>query len=687
VAEILYIDFETRSEAELKDTGVHLYAEDASTRILCTGFAFDDEPPLLAKGDEIHPAVREHVAARKLVVAHNAAFELALWNLVGTLRYKWPKLLASQMSCTMARALAMGLPGALARCAPALGLDVEKDAKGHRTMLELCKPLEYVNGKPVYENSPEKFQRLYDYCLTDVVVEREIHKRILKLSDKETAIWNLDQKINWRGVHVDIPACRVASHIIDDTQKSLDDELRRVSGNRIASYRAHVQVAEWVRSRGVETEGVDKNAVISLLARNDLPSDVRRVLEIRQEAAKSSTAKLKAFLTGTSADGRIRGIFQYHQATTGRWAGRRIQPQNFPRPHLSKEQIEDAFACFNGNGPKIWMKDESWMRIIASCLRGMMCAAPGKILVGADSSSIEARALAWLAGEESVLEIFKTHGKIYEHAAAAIFAVLMSAVSEEERHVGKVSTLALGFQGGVGALHTMATAYRVDLSRALSSLWERADCEIRDRARARYEDKKVIKPAGISKQQWFAAELTKVFWRKANPNIVSYWYAVEKAAMEATASPGSTTTAGAIGAEVKFKKAGSFLFCKLPSGRNLCYPYATLGETTTSWGEKKLALKYMAIDSVTGKWERQTTYGGSIVENITQGVARDVLAEGMLRAEDRGYPIVLHVHDEIVAEVEKGSAKELSDILSVVPPWAPGLPLAAKGWEGQRYQK
>ncbi len=292
------------------------------------------------------------------------------------------------------------------------------------------------------------------------------------------------------------------------------------------------------------------------------------------------------------------------------------------------------------------------LNVVSDCLRGFLYADEGKEFIVCDFSAIEARVLAWLAGEEEVLEIFRGHGKIYEHAAAGIYKVPMEAVTKDQRQIGKVAVLALGYQGGVGAFQQMAKGYGLKIK----------DSE---------------------------ADVIKKAWREAHPHIVKYWYAVEEAVVNAVLYRGRTFAAGPEGRQVKYKVNGSFLWCLLPSGRTLAYPYPKIERIDTPWGQQKDAMTYMAMSSGVNKWERQKFYGGLGVENITQAVSRDLLAGALLRLESSGYPIVSHVHDEIVAEVEvnKGSVEEMEKIMAEGEVWSKGLPISAEGYRARRYKK
>lgn len=654
----LHIDFETRSTVALRETGVHVYASHPSTAVWCMAYAFDgEEPQIWHPGAELPREIQDHVIRGGTVVAHNAAFETTIWNLHCTLMYGWPVLSPEQTQCTMAMAYAMSLPGGLGDCATALNLDYKKDDAGRRLMLQMCKPRRVEpDGTPIWWDDADRRARLAEYCRQDVRVEHALFRTLLPLIPQEQRVYQIDQIVNNRGVQVDTLAVRRAMELVAHDKRRLDEAMRRVTGGAVPGATATGRLREWLRHRGVETTGVAKADVTEMLSDALIPPDVRAALRIRKEAGKSSTAKLDKILAGASGDGRLRGLFQYHGAGTGRWAGRRVQPHNFPRPALTQHQIEvfvDSVLCELGISiPAAADMVDNFMgdvtSTVADSLRAMLTASPGKDLIAADFSAIEARGLAWLAGEESVLEVFRGHGKIYELAAAGIYKVRIEDVTEAQRQIGKVAVLALGYQGGVGAFQQLARGYGVQVS----------DEE---------------------------AEAIKVAWRAANKNIVRYWYALERAAIEAVRLPGSTTQAGPTGRRVKFRKVADHMWCRLPSGRLLCYPFA---ELDVKPGYAKL--KHKSTDSTRGgKWGETSTYGGKLAENITQAFCRDLLSEAMLRLEEHGYPVVMHVHDEIVCEVPEGfgSVEEMESTMAVVPPWAKDMPIRAEGWRGKRYRK
>lgn len=654
----LHIDFETCSEADLPSVGLDNYAKHPSTGVHCMGFAFgDDEVSLIADMGSALTDCRElfaHVESGGEVVAHNAPFELAVWNSVCVPKYGWPSLKPEQMRCTMAQCYAMGLPASLEKAAVAIGIEETKDVAGSRIMMQLARP-KHDGSLWVFTDNPDKFNRLYDYCRQDVEVERQLDKRLTQLSEREREVWLLDRRINARGVRVDINAINQAIWLVNAEKQRLDGEMLWVTDGAVARCTEAQALVKWARGQGVAIDSVSKSDILDALnSETALPKNVREALNIRREAAKSSTAKLAAMRDrACRVTHRVRDSFQYHGATTGRWAHRGVQPGNLPRPRpdIKQDHIEDILKNL-GDRDYIDINYGPVMSAMADCVRGMITAGPKKHLIAVDFSAVEARVLAWLAGEEKVLDIFRTHGKIYEHAAAGIYGKPIGDVTKDERQIGKVAVLALGFGGGVGAFQSMARVYGVNV-----------------------DDKR--------------AEEIKVKWRLAHPKIVQYWRELETAAIDAI-DLDTVTFAGAPGREVSFELVGDFLWCRLPSGRRLCYPYPVVRQAPTPWGDTRSALYYHAV-SLGNHWEETSTYGGSLAENVTQAVARDLLAEAMLRLEAAGYEIVMHVHDEIVAEVDEAAPadtlKKVEKIVATPPSWAKDLPLAAEGWRGFRYRK
>jgi DNA polymerase len=552
-------------------------------------------------------------------------------------------------------------------------------------MLQLSKPKKDGSMWRRDDASLDKFLRLYEYNRQDVRTELACLDRLMELIPSECALWELDHRINNRGVMCDLLSIDKAISIVEAEQKRLNGEMLKVTGGVVGSCNEVQMLGKWIKSQGVEMDGLAKADVLNALAADVvneeadeagelppwakiMPPAVRRALELRQEAAKSGTAKLVAMREKASTDGRLRNLHQYHAASTGRWGGRGVQPQNFfrGRPGTTFEDVEAMFSML-GDKERLDLFYGPAMDAISDCIRGMLIAGEGNELVACDFSQIEPRGLAWLAGQESVLEVFRTHGKVYEHAASGIYHVPLEDVTKYQRQVAKVAVIALGYQGGVGAFQSMAKNY---------------DVRVPD------EEADEIKKA----------------WRAANKRIETYWYDLEEAVLGAMRS-GGVHYAGPVGRAVKFRKSGSFLWALLPSGRALCYPYPELRMVMTPWGEEKEQLTFMTVVDQTqkkkaktlpdpnskGRWQRVSTYGGSLAENMTQAIARDLLADAMRFIEAEGIEIVLHVHDEVVAEVKQFRAQwvleRMEAIMSETPAWAKGLPLAAEAWRGRRYRK
>ncbi|MGN7613063.1 DNA polymerase [Magnetococcales bacterium HHB-1] len=593
---VIHIDFETRSTMDLRKVGVHRYASHQSTDIWCAAFAVDDENILVWKpGDHCPDQIKTAINEGVLFIAHNAQFERILWKEVLTKKYGWPEPKPEQWRCTMVMALAMSLPGSLEGAAAAVGLDIQKDMQGRRLMLQMCRPRKInKDGSIIWWDEAEKQQRLIDYCKTDVAVERALEKRLRPLRSTEQELWFLDQRINDRGVHIDIESVQSAQIIVQTASKKLNKQMKEVTNGEVGTCNQNAKLIQWLNSHGIETDSVAK-AVIPELLKQDLLVAVRKALLLRQEAAKSSTAKLKKMLEVVGEQNRARGLFQFHGASTGRWAGRLIQLQNFPRPALKQAEIESALAIIKEeNNELLELLYGPALGTVSSCLRGMITAAPGYDLIAADYSAIEARAVAWLAGEEKVLDVFRGHGKIYEHAAAGIYNVPVEEVTKEQRFIVKLSILSLGYSGGVKAFKSMANAYGVEIK----------------------EEK---------------AEAIKTAWREDNPYIVQFWKDLERAAINAVSYPG---TAFSVRDKIIFKTNGSFLWCRLPSGRLLCYPYPSIEQKETPWGAIKPMLAFKGVDSLSKKWGPQSTYGGRLAENCLASDTKILTHQGVKKIVD-----------------------------------------------------
>jgi DNA polymerase len=345
--QMLHIDFETRSACDLKKSGVHVYARHPSTEVLCLSFAIDDGPEEILTDfkPEFMWELFDAIQSGADVFAHNAAFEHTIWNEVGVKKYGWDPLPLEQIHCTMAMCYALSLPGSLDDASAAVGLDHRKDMQGHRVMMQLSKPKKiHADGRIEWVEDAEKFKKLLSYCKNDVVVERELHRRLLKLSQSEREMWILDQKINGRGIKVDLDSARKAIAMVELEQERLDEEMKRVTENKVGGCTKVSQLTEWILDQGFSIDGVAKADIVELLKTPELPENVKQALLLRQEAAKSSTRKLQAMINSACGDSRIRGTLQYHVASTGRWGGRLVQPHNMPRPSVPQSVIDEIFA-------------------------------------------------------------------------------------------------------------------------------------------------------------------------------------------------------------------------------------------------------------------------------------------------------------------------------------------------------
>jgi DNA polymerase len=656
-AHIVHRDIETRSQAILRKVGSHRYAADPSTEVLCVAYAVDHDPvQLWLPGNPVPPEFVE--AARNpnwIVAAHNDAFESAVEQHILHPRYSWPLIPIERHRCTLAMALAAGLPARLGAVANALELSNRKDAAGERLMHSMAKPRHAHKDEDPSEtywfNDQARLDRLYGYCKQDVEVERELYDRLPALSATEQALWVLSSTINARGFHIDRSFAEAARKIAQAAGPEIDNELAEITNGSVTGINQVARLLQWLQQHGYAGQSLGRKAIEKQLEHDDLSLPVRRALELRLGGAQAAVKKIDALLARAGGDDRIRGAFRYHGAATGRWAGEGFQPQNLKRPVV--DDIGTAIAAVaTGDYQHVKELYERPLSIIGDVTRSMICAAPGHILIGADFSAIESRVLAWVAGEDWKLDSYRRFDATNDPAdepycvtACKIFRVPDGSFtkSSPERAIGKTCDLAFGYMGSLGA-------------------WRKFEPD-------RFTDDEV--------------ETFKREWRTAHPAIKSFWYKVDRAAWTAVHNRGTVITCGCI----SFKCAGAFLFLKLPSGRKLTYPLAHIEI------EDNRNQAVVFADNAAGQFKDcrhgNGAYGGLWTENIVSGIARDLLAKAMLRIEAAGYGITMHIHDELVSEVPIGfgSTNEFTHLMTRKPSWALELPIAAQAWTGERYCK
>lgn len=697
-------DIETYSEAPLRKCGAYKYAEHPSTEILCLMYGFvtplENEPPVHAwipyddipeeviagaiarvdedgnpvingevhVGSEMPQDLRDWMEAGKQMRAHNAEFEFVNMNGPPGQKLGIPKTENSQWVCTAAKVSALSLPRALGYCAEACDTH-RKDENGKMDMMQVTKPRRGKEKRYTPQNSPDRFIKLYSYCADDVKAEMGLDDYAPDLSPNEQNVWEMCRGINDHGIKVDLKAIGHAKVLIDKYKRALeknfykrtlhlvpidpDDDLSEMKEVGLTPGQT-AKIAEWVRDNGYKMENLQAATVKVALADPNCPDKVKHVLRIRTYHAMKATTKYNAMEVAVCDDGRLHGMFMFHGAGTGRWAGRIVQLQNLFRPIIKDPDI--AIEAFSAEDLQ-WIAalyDQNPMKVFASCIRGMLIPEDGKDLVVFDSGQIEARVTPWLSGQLDVLEIFRSGKDIYKFAAAQIYGVEIEDVTSDQRFIGKIAILALGYQGGKKAFAKMAKNYGVDI------------------------------------EEEFAEEI-KNDWRKANPKTVRFWYGIEEAAQAAVANPGQVFQCGK--RKIMFKVEGEFLYMRLPSGRRLAYYQPQLD------AEGKVT--YMGIDTYTRQWKRVSTYGGKLTENAVQAIARDMLVFWMFALEKAGFDIIGHVHDEVILEILEsmegggngkdvpywGVMKVVYDIFCSRPPWAEGLPLDAGGYRAKRYRK
>lgn len=715
-----HLDFETRSPVDLRKSGVYPYAEHKDTDAWGFSWRIGNDGPISQwrPGYPDPQPLLDHVAAGGRVVAHNAAFERAIWN--WNIRVKiaphWPVLHIQQQDCTMARAAAVAHPQQLDQLAQVVGSrDAQKDKEGYALMMKMAKPRKFMpDGTIQWWDEPENINRLMDYCDQDVVAETDIDAKIPPLTDSEREVWMFDQVINDRGIPIDTVAAEKASLLVEHAKKEADKIMRELTGRAVPRCTNDNKLIAWLQGRGLNFDTVKKGVLDDIIFMAGLQRDplVKDVIELRRSAKKTSTAKYAAMLKCVCSDGVIRGLLNYHGASTGRWAGRLVQPQNFPRVDYDKEGY--IFEWINGlfKDEKRTTKEvydmistvhgkDKVLVLMSRALRSMICAPEGKQLIGGDFSNIEGRVNAWLAGEHWKLQAFSdydagTGQDLYKLAYAKSFNFPIEEIEDKQRQIGKVQELALGFQGSIGAYMQMGDTYGVDPYELSPLVYEATDAATWDLTAAEYE--RTNNKYNLFEKEWTAIKVLVNGWRKANPAIVQSWWDYQDAAIEAVSAQGYLIPVA--GGRVQYYFDGRCLWCILPGGRMLCYSAPEIvserqvytckysGETKERWRKK---VTFWGRDSKTGRWAKQSLYGGLQCENIVQATARDAMVDRMLAVESKGYPVILTVHDEIVAltSIDRSdlNAQDFQDTMSHLPEWAAGLPISVKAWEHERYVK
>lgn len=712
----IHLDFETRSKADIKKVGAYEYAADPSTDVLCLAYTFDNEEavPLWRPGAVRPDYLHNRMAEGELLEAWNVGFERLIWHFVMVKRYGWPEVPDAQWRCAMAKARTYALPGDLDGAAMALGTMEKKDRAGKALMLKLSRPRKPSKHDPsIWHTKEEELERLFLYCKQDVRAERAVSNELRDMSPYELRVWQLDQKINMRGMPVDLDLCRAAIELDKEAKADLCRQLFEVTGCAVSKPSERKAMIAWLKENGVEPpskvnpkgeviETAETKGFQKLLKETDLSQTVRRAVELFMAANKTSVTKYAAMIKRAGISGLLREMFGYHVASTGRWAGRGVQLHNLPRPPEDLSNMEElALDILAGDYERLRLLygNDRVLTVLSSALRGALTASPKHELKAADFSAVEARGLAWIAGDEELLEVFrkldadpKADWDVYTWQASQILGERVTKKDKEKRqNFGKVPTLGCGYAMSARKLVLYAEGMGIVLS---------------------YKDAKRIVKA----------------WRTARKAIVAFWPATENAALEAVRRAhlkeraitqyGSTwspdfdpTVRDAVEAfsrvpvkqgKLVWKVVGRFLHCRLPSGRMLSYLDPKIELRTISIDVEdeegnvigvnkfqKETLTFMGSNTYTNQWERCSTYGGKLTENIVQAICRDLLADAMLRQDEAGYDLALHVHDESVSDdpIGFGSLKEFEQIMSTAPAWAEGFPLKAEGWRGRRFRK
>lgn len=662
---VVDLDYETQSEANLKEVGAFKYSKHPSTQILCFAYKINNEPVKLWKqGTKISSdffALLNDPTTQ--IVAHNAMFEYAITKNVLS-RINSTKLCyflspeVEQYKCTAAKAAAHAFPRDLENAAIVSKLPVQKNMDGRKLIMKYTKPRRQWLEWNIFKEGPEpkkwyddymELQAIYEYCMKDVEVEHALDKALPDLSAYEQDTWVRNVKANERGITIDVEACRKIVSFNNAYNKKQNQLAKELTGGAIETVGQVQELTNWLTTQNVFSLDLRAESVKEILENEETSPRVQKVLRARQIVSMTSNKKYIAFLKRADENNRITDNTMYHGASTGREAGRGVQVQNLPRG-LYKGMSTDAAIeilkeCKDLQDVELYFKDPS--KVFSSCIRGMITASPGKELFASDANAIECRVLNWIAKQNDVISAYRNGEDQYKILASSIFGKPVDQITDDERFVGKQGELASGYGVGAVKFANMCLQFGRDIGRDL-------------------------------------AERTIKIYRYTHQNVVRLWKLYENAAIRAVTQKTSVT----VGSVTWFYK-NEHLWCKLPSGRNLCFPYPSIRMERAPWGEMLPKLYYFRPDPLTKKWVNRATYGGSLVESVCQATARDIIVQGIKNVEDDGFNYMFQVHDEVISEFEIGkrTIEEYSKLLAKPAPWYEDLPLKYGGWVGPRYKK
>lgn len=656
---IIAMDYETYASVDLKAVGAWKYANHQDTEPVCLAWNYNYGEPYLWTPDGQHGAADlEHLFARIeegwLVYAWNATFEYYIWNYCCVPKFGWPRLKKSQIFDTMAIAQALGLPGQLEMSGEALGLDIQKDKNGKRLINKLSKPRRPSKLNPATRwtplTAPQDYADFYKYCKRDVLSEGAIHKRLenYELSFFEREMWLATLSMNEQGIPIDVEMVKILKDLLAQYAKRLNTELSIITDGEITSAGQVAKIVEWLKDNCDFTiPNLTRDSVSKALSDPRVPDPVRKILEIRQRLSKSSTKKFNRILDMAGKNNFVHDILRYHQATTGRWGGTGIQIHNLPRTK-TKDPDTAAWVIKQNDLDTMLMFYDDPMELGSKMIRPSICATAGMELIVSDFSGIENRVLCWLADDVDALRLFASGIDQYRWFATKLYPVRYDDVTDTQRAHAKTCILGLGYGMGADKFYQTCLGYGMDITES--------------------EAKRSVE-----------------LYRYVYDMVVRFWHDLYSSAMH-TVRHGTVTHRG----QLKFTLEDDFLFMHLPSGRKLGYYKPEIQMRDTPWGDRKPAITFMSMIPQTYKWGRVETIPGRLVENATQAVARDILADAKYRLMKNGRNVLFSVHDEIVCheKIDTVDLNEFNELMCDIDPCVyPNLPLAAEGYIAKRYRK